>query len=100
MTDTAEAIETVSNTKLEKPKRYKVILHNDDKTSMDFVISVLMKIFNKSFEDSMQLMLTIHESGSGVAGEYSLDIAETKVHETSQYAELNGFPLLATCEEI
>ena len=84
---------------LQKPKMYKVLLLNDDFTSMDFVVSVLKNIFHKNEEEAHIIMLKIHNSGSGVCGVYTYDIAETKISMVKFMAKEAGFPLLATMEE-
>jgi len=85
---------------LELPKQYKVLLHNDDYTSMEFVIEVLMHVFHKNLADSEKIMLEIHHAGKGICGIFTHEIAETKVHQVKQLAKTNGFPLLATMEEV
>jgi len=84
---------------IQEPQLYKVILHNDDYTSMDFVIEILATIFRKSSEESAQLMLQVHEKGKAICGVYSYEIAQTKVEQVKQLAKKNEFPLLATLEE-
>jgi ATP-dependent Clp protease adaptor protein ClpS len=84
---------------LEEPKMFKVILHNDDYTSMDFVVDVLMYIFHKTAPQAEHIMLQIHEKGQGICGVYSFEIAQTKVEQVKKYAKEHEFPLLATMEE-
>ena len=84
---------------LEEPQMFKVLLHNDDYTSMDFVVDVLMGIFHKSHAQSEQIMLQIHEKGKAICGVYSFEIAQTKAQQVKQKAKQNEFPLLATIEE-
>ncbi len=84
--------------KTQRPRLYKVLLHNDDFTSMEFVVWVLQNVFHKSETEATHLMLTIHHKGIGVAGVYTRDIAETKVQETLELAEEHGMPLLCTTE--
>lgn len=84
---------------LEEPQMFKVLLHNDDYTSMEFVIDVLMSIFHKSYTQAEQIMLSIHETGKAICGVYSFEIAQTKAHQVKQKAKQNEFPLLATIEE-
>ena len=84
---------------LEEPKMFKVFLHNDDYTSMDFVVEVLMGIFHKSHAQAEQIMLQIHEKDKAVCGVYSFEIAQTKAEQVKQLAKQNEFPLLATIEE-
>lgn len=84
---------------LEEPQMFKVLLHNDDYTSMDFVVEVLTGIFHKSYTEAEKIMLHIHETGKAVCGIYSFEIAQTKAHQVKQKAKQNEFPLLATIEE-
>ena len=77
-------------------RRYKVILHNDDYTTFDFVIEVLMQIFNKPFEEAQTITYSVHENGMGIAGIYTREIAEMKVSEVHIAAENAGFPLRAS----
>ena len=81
------------------PKEYHVFLLNDDYTSMDFVIDILINIFHKTYQESEAVMLAIHEKGQGLCGTYSHEIAETKVTQVTKLAKENGFPLKATMEE-
>ena len=84
---------------LEEPKMYKVLLHNDDYTSMDFVVDVLVGIFHKTHAQAEQIMIEIHEKGMGTCGVYTYEIAQTKAEQVKQKAKQNEFPLLATIEE-
>ncbi len=84
------------DTKLAFPKKYEVLLHNDDYTTMDFVIEILKEFFNKSEHDAYNIMLKIHKQGLAVCGVYTKEIAETKVEQVTAAAKQNGFPLLAT----
>ena len=84
---------------VQEPQMFKVLLHNDDYTSMDFVVEVLISIFHKTAVQSEQIMLQIHEKGKAICGVYSFEIAETKARQVKQRAKQNGFPLLATIEE-
>jgi ATP-dependent Clp protease adaptor protein ClpS len=81
------------------PKKYKVYLLNDDYTSMDFVIDILISIFHKSYEDAEKIMLEIHKKDRGLCGVYTHEIAETKVMQVTRKAKDSGFPLKATMEE-
>ena len=96
----AVAEETRSKEKLERPPMYKVLLHNDDFTSMEFVVFVLQTIFGKNENDAIQIMLNVHNQGIGVAGIYTLEIAEMKVTKVTSLAQANDFPLLCTIEEV
>ena len=93
-----EVQEQIKN-KIQKPKRHKVILLNDDFTPMEFVIVQLMQIFNKSESDAYRITMDIHEKEKGIAGVYSKDIAITKMKELNNIAELNKFPLTSITEE-
>lgn len=84
---------------VDKPKKYKVLMHNDDYTTMEFVIDVLMGIFRKTEAEAVRLMHAIHERGLAVCGIYTLEIAETKVEQVVAYARANEFPLRCTMEE-
>lgn len=98
MTDT-KTVEKSSITKLKAPNKFHVIMLNDDFTPMDFVISVLMQIFNKDQETAKNIMVEIHNKGRGVAGAYSYEVAEQKCTETVTIARRNNFPLEVTIEE-
>jgi ATP-dependent Clp protease adaptor protein ClpS len=82
------------------PKKYKVILLNDDYTTMDFVIFVLMNVFYKNYNESYDIMMQIHKQNSGICGEYTLDVAITKTNEVKDLAKENEYPLKAIYEEI
>ena len=82
-----------------EPKRWKVILLNDDSTPMEFVISVLIEIFKHTHETAHDIMLTVHETGSGIAGVYSFEIAEAKAVEATQQSRSSGYPLQVKLEE-
>src|SRR5262249_22784117 len=84
--------------KLDRPRRYKVMLHNDDYTTREFVVAILQAIFHHSEVDATAIMLHIHNHGIGVAGVYPFEIAESKVAEVMRSAEEAEFPLLATTE--
>ena len=84
---------------LQEPQLFKVLLHNDDYTSMDFVVEVLMGIFHKDHRQAEQIMLQIHEKGKAICGVYTYEIAQMKVEQVRQLAKQNEFPLLATMEE-
>ena len=78
---------------------YKVLLHNDDYTTMEFVVEVLMFVFHKSVEDATQIMMNVHRKGVGVCGIYPFHIAETKVDTVLKLARENGHPLKCTMEK-
>lgn len=85
--------------KVDTPKMYKVILLNDDYTPMDFVVLVLRRFFAKTEEQATEIMLDVHKKGAGVAGIFSLEIAEMKVMQVNQFAQLSQYPLKSTLEE-
>jgi len=85
--------------KVEEPKRWKVILLNDDTTPMDFVVGILVEIFKHTQETAVVVTQQIHNEGSGVAGVYSFELAETKAVEATNLARTNGFPLQIKMEE-
>ncbi|KUJ94957.1 MAG: ATP-dependent Clp protease adaptor protein ClpS [Desulfonauticus sp.] len=85
---------------LREPHRYKVLLHNDDYTTMEFVVEVLKKVFHKTEKEAYHIMMTVHTKGIGVCGVYPRQIAETKVFLVRQMARARGFPLKCTMEEV
>jgi ATP-dependent Clp protease adaptor protein ClpS len=85
--------------KVKLPKRYKVILHNDDYSTMEFVIFVLQRVFGKSPEQAHALMLKVHMEGAAVCGIYTFEIAESKTAKVTQLAREHGHPLKCTYEE-
>lgn len=85
--------------KIKKPKHYKVVMYNDDYTTMEFVINILVSVFNKKLMEAEKIMLDVHEKGKGVAGIYSHDIAITKVSTAMSMAKEKGFPFKLTVEE-
>lgn len=89
---------TVSKQKVQPPKMYKVLMHNDDYTTMEFVILVLQKYFNKNFDDAQSIMLAVHQRGFGVCGVYTYEVAESKVAKVIKYARENGHPLRCSTE--
>ena len=93
-----EGVQTLTRKKVKRPKRFKVLLHNDDYTSMEFVVDVLQRFFRKGHTEATFIMLTVHRMGLGVCGVFPRDVAETKVNEVTTYARDNGHPLLCTME--
>lgn len=85
-------------TNLREPRRYKVIIYNDDFTTMEFVVLVLTSVFFKSAEEAEALMLTVHKSGSAVVGIYSYDMAISKVRKATMMAREEKFPLRLECK--
>ena len=84
---------------LKKPPLYKVLLHNDDYTTMEFVVVILQSVFHKSEAAAYRIMMAVHQHGVGVAGVYPYDIAEAKTAKAIDLARENQFPLLCTMEE-
>ena len=93
-----EAPVAESEEKTEEPSLFKVLLHNDDYTTMEFVVWVLESVFNMPEEQAIQVMLSVHLRGVGVAGIYTFEVAEMKVEKTIALAREQEFPLLATME--
>lgn len=90
---------TDSETKLEKPKLFKVLLHNDDFTTMEFVVFVLEYVFNRTSPDAFSVMLKVHSEGVGIAGIYPYEVATMKAEKTMNLAKAREYPLLCTVEE-
>lgn len=93
-------IKETQKTKPKLPKQFEVLLLNDDYTTMDFVIEILQKFFNKQNDDAIQIMLKVHTEGEGVCGVYSFDIAQTKITQVITYARKNEQPLTCTLREL
>ncbi len=100
-TDTDISIKSSSKKKdkTAKPPMYKVIILNDDYTTMDFVVEILIKIFRKSLEKATKIMLNVHRKGKGICGIYTREIAETKIETVHALAQEQGFPLKCTMEK-
>ena len=93
-----ERTTTRQRRKTRRPRRWKVVIHNDDYTTMEFVVVVLMKHFKKSPAEATQVMLQVHHKGAGVAGVYTRDVAESKVHAVTEEAKESGQPLKLSTE--
>ena len=85
--------------KVEEPPLYKVLLHNDDFTTMEFVVWVLESVFGMAAAQAVQVMLNVHTTGVGIAGVYTYEIAEMKVSKTTELAREQEYPLLCTMEK-
>ena len=85
--------------RLDEPRMYRVVLHNDDYTTMDFVVEVLVRVFHRKAAEATRIMLEVHRRGRGTAGVYTYDVATTKVAHVSRMAKERGFPLLCSTEE-
>lgn len=89
---------TIVKPRVKRPPRYKVLLHNDDYTTMEFVVYVLQKHFQKTIEEAQDIMLRVHHEGVGICGIYTFEIAETKCEKVKREAKANGHPLKCTLE--
>lgn len=94
------AIKERQRTDLKEPRQFKVIMHNDDFTTMEFVVQILKEIFLKSEESATAIMLEIHKHNKGVAGIYTYDIAMSKMQKATRMARENNFPLRLTVEPV
>ena len=94
-----EEVATETRERLKKPPLFRVLLHNDDFTTMEFVVEVLKRVFGKSDADAFRIMWAVHTQGLGVAGVYTYEVAEMKVEKVTQMARAQEFPLLCTVEE-
>lgn len=98
--DIQEKTKSKTEEELKEPPLYKVLLLNDDYTTMEFVVDVLMYVFQKSVEDATKTMLDVHRKGIGLCGIYTFDVAETKVDMVLTLAKGRGFPLKCTMEKV
>ncbi|MDF1879952.1 ATP-dependent Clp protease adaptor ClpS [Sulfurimonas sp. MAG313] len=96
---TKKSLELDDELLTQEPVKYKVLLLNDDYSSMDFVIDILMTIFHRTYTESEKIMLEVHETQRGLCGVYTYEIAETKVAQVTKIAREQGFPLKAIMEE-
>ena len=96
----AQVESKTANQKLKIPNKFEVLLLNDDYTSMDFVVDVLRRFFNKEFLAAEAIMLKIHIDGEAVCGRYSYDVAQTKVSQVIEYSRKNDQPLMSVLREI
>jgi len=92
-------VATLVRSKVKKPSLYKVLLHNDDYTTMEFVVMILKGIFSKSGADAERVMLKVHQEGAGICGVYTHEIAETKTQKVLDLAKEHGHPLICSFEE-
>jgi len=95
---TGTNLAVIEKVSLSPPRMYDVWLINDDKTTMEFVVLVLMQVFHRSFEDAQDIMMHIHSNGKGIAGTYSHEVAIQKKDDTIAIARQHGFPLVAVVE--
>ena len=96
---TDEQLSSETRDETQEPPRYRVLLHNDDYTTMEFVVEILMYVFNKSPESAAKIMLNVHRTGIGVCGSYAHEIAETKVDTVHNLARESGYPLRCSMEQ-
>ncbi len=97
--DLEGVVEHRDDLETKEPPLYKALLHNDDYTSMEFVVSVLSNVFQKNYEEATEIMLNVHEKGIGVAGIYTYEICETKVAIVHELARKNEYPLRCSMEK-
>lgn len=86
-------------TEVREPSMFRVMLLNDDYTTMEFVVEILVKVFRKHYDEAARIMLHVHNEGSGLCGIYTFEVAESKVHTVHNLARENGFPLKCTMEK-
>ena len=94
-----EGVDSQIEDEVDEPPMYKVLLHNDDYTTMEFVVEILIYVFNKSPEEAIGIMLNVHHSGIGICGVYTFEVSETKVETVHTLAREHGFPLKCTMEK-
>ena len=92
------AVETRTEKKVARPRMWKVLLHNDHYTTREFVVMVLVDVFNKSETDAVQIMMHVHLNGVGVAGVYTYDVAQSRIRKVEELARMNEYPLRLTME--
>ena len=97
-TDTVIEKKTTTTRKVKEPSKYKVIVCNDDVTPVEFVVAMLVAVFNHEERQALNLTLAVHNKGSAVAGIYSFEIAEQKVLDATEMARLHGYPLVVKAE--
>ncbi|HXG50120.1 MAG TPA: ATP-dependent Clp protease adapter ClpS [candidate division Zixibacteria bacterium] len=98
-TEFEQGLVTETKKKLKRPPLYKVLLHNDDYTTKEFVVRILQYVFHKEHTEAVQIMLHVHRKGIGVAGVYTYEVAETKVNLVESLARQAEYPLKCTMEE-
>ena len=94
-----EEVTSESKDEVREPSMFRVLLHNDDYTTMEFVVEILIIVFNKSPEEAVEIMLNVHRKGIGICGIYTYEVSETKVNIVHVLARENGFPLKCTMEK-
>ena len=96
--DSGSGVETLERVSTKLPRKFKVLMHNDDYTTQEFVVHVLEQFFRKGAPEATRLMLQVHTKGQAVVGVFTRDIAESKVDQVTGYARENGMPLMLTAE--
>lgn len=96
---TKGSVKEKSITKINVPKQYAVIMHNDDFTPMDFVVTILMEVFYKEYDDAVTIMMAVHKGNKAIVGTYSYDIAKSKTEKAMMRAREEGYPFRVTVEE-
>ncbi|MBQ8161204.1 MAG: ATP-dependent Clp protease adaptor ClpS [Clostridia bacterium] len=97
--ETQGAIREHTDVRVQEPRRYRVVMHNDDFTTMDFVVEILVSIFHKSYVDAETIMLKVHKEGRAVVGTYTYDVAVSRVNMALKRAREEKFPFRMTVEE-
>lgn len=97
--DSADSVVEKTRDEVKPPRKFVVLMHNDDYTTMEFVVQTLVEVFRKNVHDAVQVMLDIHNEGVGECGRYTAEVAETKMDEVHSRAKEAGFPLRCTMEE-
>ena len=97
--DFEESVTSDTEEDIKEPPMYKVLLHNDHYTTMEFVVEILMYVFHKPIEAATRIMLNVHKNGIGICGSYTYEVAETKVETVHSLAVENGYPLKCTMEK-
>ncbi len=100
--DRDSGVETIERVEedVQEPPMYQVLLHNDDYTTMDFVVEILQEVFHKGPSEAVSIMLKVHNDGIGVCGVYTKEIAETKIEQVHARARKAGFPLMASMQKV
>ena len=96
--EAATKTRTKSKPEVARPRLFKVLMHNDDYTTRDFVVEVLEHVFRMSEQEAVRVMLHVHYTGIGVAGVFTREVAETKIEQVQRLAQQNEFPLMLTME--
>lgn len=96
--DDEGGVSTIIKPKIQLPKKYKVLLHNDDYTTMEFVIFILQGVFHKTLDEAEKIMMEVHHAGIGLCGIYTYEIAESKAKKVERLAQEHSHPLMCSIE--